>query len=227
MLIEEYFGDWLEVMDTSKLMSVVHKVNNLYATTEVNPEYSDIFKAFRLCSRKDCRIVFIGQDPYPQKFTATGLLFANKKGTINLSPSLEVIKEASINYTVPHNPIVFDITMESWAKQGILMLNSSLTCEIGKPGSHTMLWRPFISDFLSRLSVVETGLVYVLFGTQAQTFEPYINSSLNDILRSKHPAYYARIGKRMPSDIFIKINSIMKSRYNTCIEWFKEQDNEI
>lgn len=222
MTLEEYFMDWTSVLDINVLMSTVRKVNIALKKGKIAPAYNDIFKAFHLCSRKDCRIVFLGQDPYPQENIATGLLFANREETVNLSPSLEVIKEAAIDYTVPHGTIVFDITMESWARQGILLLNSALTCEIGKPGSHAMLWRPFISDLLQSLSNKETGLVYVLFGAQAQTFEPYINSSLNDIISVKHPAYYARIKQRMPSDVFRRINDIMVSRYGESINWYNE-----
>ena len=222
MTLREYFGDWSIVIDEGKLMHTVAVLNKLYKKGNITPNYGDIFKAFALCDRKACKIVFLGQDPYPQKNVATGLLFANREETVNLSPSLEVIKEAAIDYTVPHGTIVFDITMEDWARQGILLLNSALTCEIGKPGSHAMLWRPFISDFLQNLSNKETGLVYVLFGAQAQTFEPYINSSLNDILNVKHPAYYARIKQRMPSDVFKRINDIMLSRYGESINWYNE-----
>ena len=123
-----------------------------------------------LLSEHDVKIVFLGQDPYPQKGVATGVLFGNKEGTTELSPSLEVIKEAAINYETPHPPLKFDVTLESWAKQGILMINSALTCEMNKVGSHVMLWRPFMSKFLQNLSNSNTGLVYVLFGDQAQTF---------------------------------------------------------
>lgn len=222
MTFREYFGDWSTVIDEGKLMPTIAVLNKLYKKGNITPNYGDIFKAFTLCSREACKIVFLGQDPYPQKNVATGLLFANREETVNLSPSLEVIKEAAIDYTVPHGTIVFDITMEDWARQGILLLNSALTCEIGKPGSHAMLWRPFISDLLQNLSNKETGLVYVLFGAQAQTFEPYINSSLNDIINAKHPAYYARIKQRMPSDVFKRINDIMVSRYGESINWYNE-----
>lgn len=113
----------------------------------------------------------------------------------------------------------FDITLESWGKQGILLLNSALTCEMNNIGSHVMLWRPFVSKLLQNLSKIETGLIYVLFGTQAQTFEPYINPRLNDIIKVNHPAYYARIGEPMPNDVWTKINSLLIGKYGTSIQW--------
>ena len=162
--------------------------------------------------------------PYPQKGVATGILFGNRieVSDSKLSPSLEVIKEAVIDYEVPHGLISFDNTLETWAKQGILMLNSALTCEINKIGSHVMIWRPFISKFLKAMSVTNNAIVYVLFGKQAQTFKPYINSRYNYIIETEHPAYYARTATKMPKDTFNKVNTIMKDLYNETFKWYQE-----
>lgn len=222
MTFEEYFKEWNNVIDKTELYKVTNKLSEYYKRNLICPKQKDVFKAFELCSYKDVKIVFIGQDPYPQKDVATGILFGNKKGTINLSPSLEMIKEAVINYEIPHGPIDFDITLESWAEQGILMLNSALTCEMNKTGSHTMLWRPFISKLLCNLSNSSPGLLYVLFGDQAQTFEPYINKRINTILKVHHPAYYARTHSKIPSDLFIRINEFIRYNYNTSICWYRE-----
>lgn len=222
MTLGEYFGDWLKVIDEKELMKVVARLNVLYQGKPVVPAYGDIFKAFTLCSEHDCKIVMVAQDPYPQKGVATGVAFANKEGTTELSPSLEVIKEAAINYEIPHPPIKFDVTLESWAKQGILMLNSALTCEMNKVGSHVMLWRPFISKLLQNLSNKEPGLVYVLFGDQAQTFEPYINKRFSSIIKVHHPAYYARTNTKMPYWVFTELNKLMKDSYGVPIKWYDE-----
>lgn len=222
MTINEYFGDWLKVIDIPTLNSTIKMVNNLYHTQSVMPKYKDIFKAFHLCPYNNLKIIFLGQDPYPQKGVATGILFGNKENTKELSPSLEVIKEACIDYTIPHSPIIFDVTLESWAKQGILMLNSSLTVQENKPGSHSLIWRPFISKTLQKCSERETGLVYVLFGREAQSFKPYINSKYNDILEIRHPAYYARTNTKLPTQLFKYINQLMLSRYGVPIKWYNE-----
>lgn len=220
MTLEEYFGDWLKVIDVPALNKVVTEVNKLYRTKLVVPEYNDIFKAFTLVSEHDCKVIFLGQDPFPQKGVATGVLFGNKEGTTELSPSLEVIKEACINYEIPHEPIKFDVTLESWARQGILMINSALTCEMNRVNSHTMLWRPFISKFLYNLSHRETGLIYVLFGEKAQTFEPYINKNLNSVIKISHPAYYARTQTKMPHWVFTEINQLLMDKYGIPIKWY-------
>lgn len=221
MQLNEYFGDWLKVIDLKELSTVITRINSVYDVKPVVPAYTNIFKAFTLCSMKDCKAVFLGQDPYPQKDVATGILFGNKKGTIELSPSLEVVKEAVIDYEMPHPPIKFDVTLESWARQGILMINSAFTCEMNKAGSHNMLWRPFVSKLLTNLSNQETGLIYVLFGTQAQTFEPYINKRLNSVIKVNHPAYYARTNTKMPHYIFKEFNKLIKDKYGIPIKWYE------
>lgn len=162
--------------------------------------------------------------PYPQKDVATGVLFGNRSEVSedNLSPSLKIVKESCINFEVPHNSGIFDQTLESWANQGILMINSALTVEMNKVGSHTMLWRPFVTKLLKNLSEWNTGLIYVLFGEQARTFKPYINSRFNIILEEKHPAYYARINERMPSTVFESISKITKSKYGEPIRFYQE-----
>lgn len=219
MTAEEYFGDWLKVIDEAELNKVLNILTLEYKNKNICPTQKDIFKAFNLCTLNDLKIVMLGQDPYPQKGVATGVLFGNNNTPI--SPSLEVIKDSVIDYTIPHNRIEFDDSLESWAKQGILMLNSALTVEMNKVGSHTMLWRPFISKLLKNLSEYNTAIIYVLFGRQAQTFSPYINKRFNHIIEIEHPAYFARTKTRMPN-IFIDINKKVKNIYGTTINWYKE-----
>lgn len=220
MTIEEYFKDWLKVIDKKELYDITAKLYKIYGVSKVEPAYKDIFKAFTLCSLKDLKAVFIGQDVYPQKGVATGIPFGNRASTppALLSPSLEVLKEAAINYTMAYRPVLFDITLESWARQGILMLNCALTTEVNKPGSHVQMWRPFITSLIENIGKYTTGIVYVLFGSEAQTLIPYIGK-FNDILKERHPSYYARQKKRMPSTIFSDVNTLLISKYGEPVKW--------
>ena len=224
MTLDEYFGDWMKVIDRTELNNVMAKVGQEYKRKLICPAQPDVFKVFRLCSLESLKIVMLFQDPYPQKGIATGLALANNSETLDseLSPSLKVIKEAVIDFEIPHNCITFDPTLESWAKQGILMLNSALTVEMNRIGSHVMLWRPFISKFLKNLSNYNTGIVYVLFGKQAQTFKPYIMEQFNHVFGVEHPAYFARSGRKMPHELFINISNIVEGIYGVPIEWYKE-----
>lgn len=223
MTMDEYFGDWMKVLDRTETMKIMGWLRNINQST-LCPNIKDVFKAFKLCPYNKCRVIFIGQDPYPQKDVAQGVLFGNSSNTPEnkLSPSLQVIKESVINFEIPHNLITFDPTLESWAEQGILMINSALTTEIGKIGVHMMKWRPFMIAFLKQMSVLNPGIIYVLFGSKAQILEPYINKN-NYVLKIEHPAYFARMKKKMPSDIWKVINRLLYDLYGERIEWFKEE----
>lgn len=200
-----------------------------YNTGKIVPSSHDVFKAFKLCPYDDLKVVMIGQDPYPQPKVATGLAFANKKNssfngynTDVLSSSLWVILQRLIlDYNMTKEQVIkFDTTLEHWSKQGILLLNSSLTCKEWEPGSHSSIWYPFMCEFLRNLSGVNPGLIYVLFGEQAKQLKPYIRNG--HILEYKHPAYYSRLEKPMECDGFKKVNEILKQQYNTKINWYEE-----
>lgn len=224
MTIDEYFGDWMKVLDRAETMKMMGWLKTVNPNT-LCPALPNVFRAFKLCPYNKCRVVFIGQDPYPQKGVATGVLFGNSKDTPEdkLSPSLQVVKESAINFEIPHNIITFDQTLESWAKQGILMINSALTCEVNKIGSHVNQWRPFVSKLVKNLSYRETGLIYVLFGKQAQTLKPYIDERYNDIIEIEHPAYFARTNKIMPYSVFKQMNDMLYGRYGEKIILFNEE----
>lgn len=224
MTIDEYFGDWMKVLDRAETMKIMGWLRTVNPNT-LCPALPNIFRAFKLCPYNKCNVVFVGQDPYPQKGVATGILFGNSKDTPEdkLSPSLDVVKEAVINFEIPHNLLTFDNSLESWAKQGILMINSALTCEMNRVGSHTNEWRPFVSKLVRNLSNRDPGTIYVLFGKDAQTLKPYINEKLNDIIEIQHPAYFARTKQRMPHSVFVRINELLYRRCGEKIEWYKEE----
>lgn len=224
MTLDEYFGDWMKVIDRTELNNVMAKVGQEYRRKPLCPAQSYVFRAFELCPLNDLKVVMLGQDPYPQKGVATGVLFGNRKEVDedNLSPSLDVAKEAAINLEAPHYCITFDNSLESWSKQGILMINSALTVEMNRIGSHVMLWRPFIAKLLKNLSEYDTAIIYVLFGRQAQTFKPYINDKFNHIIEIEHPAYFARSGTKMPHQLFVDISNKVKGIYGVPIKWYEE-----
>lgn len=222
MTVEEYFGDWQYVVDLKEADRILKRL--ISSGKRTCPKVKDIFRAFRLCSFKDLRLVILGQDPYPQKGVATGIAFGNRPNTLEdrLSPSLITLRDSVIDYTKPHNVITFDVSLEKWEEQGVLLLNSALSCEEGKIGSHYLLWKPFISSFLTNLSKSSTGIVYVLMGNQAQRYEPYINKRYNHILKCGHPSYYARLHQSMPGEIWKEINRILIGLNGHGIKWYEE-----
>lgn len=227
MTAEEYFGDWMKVIDKDELMKIMRWLSTV-DKSKLCPAYPNIFRAFKLCPFKDCRVIMLSQDPYPQPGVATGILFGNSKETPEelLSPSLQVIKESVINYEIPHNRIDFDNTLESWTKQGVLMINTALTCEVNKVGSHFNIWKPFISKLIHNLSSYDGELIYVLFGNQASLFKKDIVQSF-EIFEIYHPAFYARRCEKMPYDFFPRINESLKKYCNTKIKFYNETEYGI
>ena len=135
---------------------------------------------------------------------------------------MQVIKESIINYEIPHNLITFASELEEWAEQGVLLLNTALTCEINKPLSHSLLWRPFISQLIKNICNYNSGIVWLLLGSSAQSFKPYINK-YQYIIEAKHPSFYARNNKKMPYNIWYEINKILIELNGYGITFYKEK----
>lgn len=221
MSIDEYFGEWMRVIDRTELAQCNKFIARVYKQYPVCPNIHYIYKAFRLCPYNDLRCVFLGQDPYPQKGIATGLLFANSNDTPpdRISPSLDIVKDSLLRDDVSMKNIIFDQSLESWAKQGILMLNSALTVRQNLVGSHRLFWRMFITKLLRNLSINKTGIVYVLFGREAQSFKSCINDKFNHIIECKHPAYYARREEPMPN-VFKQVNDLLYGMNGSKISFY-------
>lgn len=221
MTIEEYFGGWLRVLPIEEM----HKIISLLRATKDNicPNYKDIFKAFKKCPYNNLKVIILGQDPYPQQGIATGIAFANNCSTdTDISPSLQIIKESVINYEVPHNLITFANNLEEWENQGILMLNTALTCKVNNPRSHILLWRPFIIALIKNICEYNTGIVFLLLGSSAKAFKCCINK-YQYIIEANHPSYYYRNNIKMPYHIWQDINKIILGLYGDSINFYKEQ----
>lgn len=225
MTAEEYFGDWMKIIDRTELIKIMRWLKTI-DSAKLCPSPKNVFKAFRICPYKNLHTILIGMDPYPQEGIATGILFGNSNDTPDdqISPSLKVIKECVINYELPHGHIEFDNSLESWAKQGVLMLNSALTCEVGKVGWHTNIWRPFMQKLVKNISDSDQCLTFVLFGRQAQELKPNINEQVHNIIEIEHPAYFTRRGEKMPYTVFTEINKYLKKYRDTEIKYYNEYD---
>lgn len=219
---------WSEVVDTKMVSEALNKVYR--EDKPFCPKPENIFRAFSILPPDKVKVVLVGQDPYPQKGVATGVLFANKENTPEdkLSPSLKVIKNSLLRLLQnPEKEFNFDPTFIPLVKQGVLMINSALTVEMNKPGSHSMIWRPFISTLLRNLSNMNHNIIFVLFGSQARTFRPYINKE-NFCVELAHPAYYARVGGEEQQEgegvyegVWRSINALLTSMGEKEISWIQ------
>lgn len=217
------FGDWWNYINQKELEKIIDSLNYKYKESIILPNKKDVFNAFTYCSSSKLRVIMLGQDPYPQKGIATGLAFANNIQN-NVSPSLKVIRDTINEYAKSKGDFmpIIDNSLISWANQGVLLLNSALTVEEGKPNSHSLLWRPFIKDFLRDMSLARPDIIYVFFGKEAQSFIPYLSNFLYNpiVLKENHPSYYARTGIPMEYTIFKEIDNYIKQMNNETIQWY-------
>ena len=225
--LENQMGDWypllLPILQTKTFKRITETIRTRKAEGQtILPDTSKTFRALKMCQLKDVRVVILGQDPYHDG-SATGLAFANPKKTRKISPSLRnIITAIETDYGTKHGVNVkglldIDITLESWANQGVLLLNTALTVEDGKPGLHTKVWRPFTRIFLEMLSRKKSNLVFVLWGKKAQEYEKYIRGN-QTILKAAHPAaesYSGGTSGFFSCGHFNSINQIVSPR----IEW--------
>ena len=196
--IKNQVGDWYELLEPILSTPTFKKIATHIKTRKANgykilPETSNTFRAFKLCQKKDTKVIILGQDPYHDG-SATGLAFANKSDSLRVSPSLKNIITA-VEQDLDSLLIDFDITLESWAEQGVLLLNTALTVEKARPGIHTELWRPFTQLVLEAISSQKDGYVFMLWGKKAQDYEKFIIGN-HTILKAAHPAAESYSGGR-------------------------------
>lgn len=159
-------------------------LSKMYADEEryIFPKKLDIFKAFRLTPFEEVKVIILGQDPY-HNGRATGLAFANPKEFEDKpSPALRRIRQQTPSFGVST-----DVGLEKWAQQGVLLLNTALTVEQAKPGSHATMWTTFTKRVLELMCDNHSGLIFLLWGSHAQKHEAHINERLHYIIKAEHP----------------------------------------
>ena len=152
---------------------------------EIFPAFNNIYRAFELCSYSNTKIVIFGQDPYHQPGVANGLAFAVNQGT-KIPASLKNIYKEIISDT--GNCISSSGNLEEWAAQGVLLLNTSLSVNRSEAGSHKHIgWNTLIKSIIKLLNI-KGGVIFLLWGKEAQENEKFINTKVNYIFKSPHPS---------------------------------------
>ena len=232
--IESQVGDWYPllgpIVSSDKFKPIMSEIKRCKQTfTKIYPETTKTFRAFKLCQLADTRVVILGQDPYHDG-SATGLAFANTNEGSKVSPSLKWIVKA-LEYEYNTVCVDFDYDLESWASQGVLLLNTALTVVKGYAGSHTELWRPFTEDLITSLSLHKNNIIFVLWGKKAQEYARFIKGD-NKIITAPHPAADAYTGSRAgfhTAGSFSAVNSFLDDSitWNTyCGEPLPREINE-
>lgn len=200
LLKEEITSPWFK--------DLVDKVSDLYLDQEVYPEIDDIYTAFRLTPVDKVKVIVIGQDPYINKGQAHGLAFSVKDG-VKIPPSLlNIYKELEIEYGY-EIPKSGDLT--SWAKQGVLLLNSSLTVTANSSLSQMDIgWQKFTSLVIEKLSKMNRDIVYLLFGNYAKKKADVIKNKDAKIIFTSHPSPLSCRHGFFYSNCFKRCNEYLK-----------------
>lgn len=182
----------------------------------IYPKGGDIFNAFSLTPPDKVKAVIIGQDPYHGPGQAHGLSFSVPDG-VTPPPSLKnIFKEIESDLGIRMSG---SGNLEKWARQGVLMLNSSLTVQAGMPASHSKIgWEYFTDAVISYLSANRKGIVFLLWGNYARSKRSLIDASRHYILEAAHPSPLAR-GAFFGCRHFSKTNRILESQGLAPIDW--------
>ena len=183
---------------------------------KIFPPEKEIFKAFELTSPKKTKVIILGQDPYHNLNQANGLCFSVNKNQ-PLPPSLRnIYKEIEEDLGIK-NGINGDLS--DWAKQGVLLINSSLTVEQGIPGSHLNFgWEEF-TDHIIKSFNEKRDIVFMLWGKFAANKKKFINQERNFVLEASHPSPLSCYKGFFGCKHFSKCNSFLKSSGRKEINW--------
>lgn len=184
-------------------------VDEEYSTKEVYPAKELIFNAFNITSFDDVKVVILGQDPYHEPGQAQGIAFYVPEN-IKVPPSLK-----NISKELGHTPDLLD-----WARQGVLLMNATLTVEAHKAASHKGHgWEIFTDAVISRLSEKRENLVFILWGGYARSKAKLIDSARHHIIETAHPSPLSAYRGFFGSRPFERANEYLTSKGVLSVNW--------
>lgn len=183
----------------------------------IYPPAQQIFSAFKLTAWQDLKVVIIGQDPYHGPQQAHGLAFSVRKG-IRIPPSLRNI------FLELHNDLQINTPthgcLESWARQGVLLLNTSLSVQAGNPGSHSQLgWQTFTNHVIKQINAQQKHTVFMLWGAHAQRAQALIDPAQHSILCASHPSPFSAHRGFLGCKHFSTCNRLLQENGREPINW--------
>lgn len=187
-----------------------------YSSKTIFPPKEKIFSALNYCPPENIKVVIIGQDPYHTAGQADGLAFSCHNGTPQ--PSLKnIFKEINADLGINMSNST-DLT--PWAKQGVMLLNTSLTVIEHLPASHSNdLWHTFTKEVVKILNEIDSPIVFMLWGNHAKSFLPLLNNPKHLILQSAHPSPFSAYNGFFGCKHFSKCNNFLVLNNLTPIDW--------
>jgi len=205
---------------SSQFTDVLSKLYELSSSDKrFTPPLKDLFRAFEECPYDKLQVVIVGQDPYPHLDQADGISFSCSK-TGKLQPSLRYIFD-EINRTIyGGNKVCTDVDLKRWSNQGILMLNTALTTEVGKIGQHYDIWNDFTAHLFDYLSHNKQEIIYIYMGKKAQGWADLVSDDNHKIFVS-HPASaaYTRQKEWNSDNAFLKVQQLVAQKTGNIIKW--------
>jgi uracil-DNA glycosylase len=221
-MVEQSVQTWQDLLADEKkqpyfqqILKFLEKEKN--AGKIIYPKSADIFNAFKYTPFPEVKVVILGQDPYHGPNQAHGLCFSVQKG-IAPPPSLKNI------FIELHQDVGIDIPkhgcLESWAKQGVFLLNTVLTVEAGKAHSHAnMGWERFTDKVISIINEQKTGVIFLLWGTPAQRKMQLIDKKRHYVLTAVHPSPLSAHRGFFGCRHFSKTNTLLRQMGKPEIDW--------
>lgn len=214
---ESWARELSEEFDKDYFKQLIEFVKEEYQSQTVYPKGQDIFRAFDACPFNDVKVVILGQDPYHGPGQANGLSFSVHEG-VPFPPSLvNIFKEIKndIGRDIPPNG-----SLERWAKQGVLLLNATLTVRAHQAGSHQKKgWETFTDAVIEHLAESRKDVVYILWGSYAQKKAAMVSPTDNLVLKSPHPSPLSAYRGFFGGDQFSKTNEYLASKGLEEIDW--------
>lgn len=217
--IEESWKNILqEEFDKDYFQNLIQFVRSEYQSTQCYPKGSHIFSAFDHCTFDNLKVVIIGQDPYHGPGQANGLCFSVYDGISHPPSLINIFKELETDLGKTY-PTSGDLS--SWADQGVLLLNATLTVRAHQAGSHQGKgWEQFTDAVIQQISEKKEGVVFLLWGGFAKKKGAKINKGKHHVLTSGHPSpLSANRGYWFGNKHFSKTNDLLTQMNQSTIDW--------
>jgi uracil-DNA glycosylase len=214
-------SDWRtflkEDLYSDNFQAIISTLQTERDTYTVFPKDDELFNAFNVTSLDDLKVVILGQDPYHGKKQAHGLSFSVPNG-VKTPPSLRnIFKELQADLKTPVSP---NGNLSHWAKQGVLLLNSTLTVREKEAGSHQRLgWENFTDKIIEKISKKKEGIIFLLWGAFAQRKSILIDAKKHHILTAAHPSPFSAYRGFFGCKHFSKTNEILIKNNQQPINW--------
>ena len=192
-------------------------IDSEYETKTIYPPYDEIFNAFKLTALNDVKVVILGQDPYHEAGQAHGLAFSTPEGRPIPRSLKNIFKEINAEYDYP---IPESGCLESWAKQGVFLLNTVLTVEDGNANSHSKCgWQTFTDNVIKILNQQSQPIVFMLWGKQAEKKKELITNTNHLVLITSHPSPFSARRGFFGSEHFRLANEFLNKNNKEEIDW--------